>query len=271
MKPSRRTYTILAVIALLALQTLPIASAQLSGNALYVYDHDPNSSNYYAYISLGAASIGAGQSGWINVSADVWLQSYSGSGSVSMLRISIGSTATNNQFAEFACVNGVVYARIVVGSNVYQSPNPVGSLDTSRYYPLKIEMHISSGTIDKVNFYVYDGAGSTVYSWPWSGSLSISTGKAYVVFGSPSESNGGLQYDLYVDNIHVASDISGISQDINYDFYTKTPSLSGQGYTTATVTTVSGYPPQPIPEPWIAGVVVLAVASTYMLVKSRRR
>jgi len=174
-----------------------------------------------------------------------------------MLRISSGSLT--DQFAEFVCVNGVVYARIVVGStNVNQS---LGSLDTNRYYPLKIDMHINNGTIDKVNFHVYDGAESTVYSWSWSGSLSISLpGNAYIVFGSPSEPDGGLQYDLYVDNININSDIGGI-------FDTATPSLSGQGYTT---TPVLGNP-LPIPEPWIAGVVALAVASTYMLVKSRRR
>jgi len=259
----------IAILALLALQALPTASAQLSGNVLYVYDKDPNSSNYYAYGNLG--NIGAGQTGWINVSADVWLASYSGPGTVAMLRISIGSYT--DQFAEFACINGTVYARIVAGSNNVNTS--IGPLATGRYYPLRIEMHIvgrgqRGGIIDIVNFYVYDGAGNTVFSWPWSGSLGISLpGNAYIVFGSPSEPNGRLQYDLYVDNIAISSNIGGLSTgSINFD--TTRGNFDGSGYTTITVTTVPGYPPQPIPEPWIAGVFVLAASSAYLLIKRGR-
>jgi len=265
----RRETAYIAILALLALQVLPTASAQLSGNALYVYDHDSSSSNYYAYVGL--KNIGAGQAGWINVSADVWLANYSGPGTVAMLRISIGSFT--DQFAEFACIDGTVYARIVAGSNIVN--RSVGPLATGRYYPLRIEMRIvgvgrQTGIIDIVNFYVYDRAGNPVFSWSWSGSLGISLpGYAYIVFGSPSEPNGGLQYDLYVDNIAISSNIGGISTS-NINFDTTTGNFGGSGYTTITITTVPGYPPNPIPEPWIAGVFVLAASSAYLLIKRKR-
>lgn len=277
MKPSRRTYTILAVIALLALQTLPIASAQLSNNVLYVYDHDPNSSNYYASIFLGQLKFEKKDTGLITVTADVWLQSYSGSGYVSMLRIIIGNINSPTFFVEFACINGEVYARIVVGQNEYRSPSLV-PLDTSRYYPLEIYLDLANNKIQSARFYIYDGAGNIVNSWTY-GTV-INTGNlgnknVYLAFGNPSASDNGLTYDLYVDNININSDVIGegtFTASYDFDSQSTTPSLGGNsgtygGYTT---TTAPGNP-QPIPEPWIAGVVALAVASTYLVVNSRRR
>jgi len=266
----RRETAYLAILALLVLQVLPTASAQLSGNVLYVYDHDPNSSNYYAYIDLGSLSPQQ-QDGWLNVSADVWLVSYSGSGNVIMLRINMSST---NAFAEFACINGEVYARIAIGSSIV-SEKRIGPLDTRRYYPLEIGMYIGKSQgrfyIYAVNFYI---AGNLVHSWSSQNTpipIGLQDIHIYLYFGSPSEPNGGLQYDLYVDNINVNSNIRNITSD-SYDFDTKTPSLGGSnnppngGYTTTT----SPGNPTPIPEPWIAGAIVLAASSAYLLVKRKK-
>jgi hypothetical protein len=97
-----------------------------------------------------------------------------------------------------------------------------------------------------------------------------------MTFASPGETHGDLEYDLYIDNAAVVTDITGTGTGIlgPYDFDTNDPSSYDTNLQYGDPSTLpAGYNddytpqniPSPIPEPWLvapvtAGVVVALLA-----------